>query len=259
MQSTIVMQTLLGSGYYHLKLDAPAIAQAACPGQFLMVRIGRSLSDPLLRRPISIMDTGPDGSVELLYKVVGRGTRLLSSFSAGDRLDMTGPLGNGFFPPETSHHAVLIGGGIGIPPLMFLARVLHRRSDVTVTAFLGARTAADLPMVDRFGLIGATVILATETGETGLMGRVTDPLLGWLNGNDRTEPTVMYACGPDAMLHAVRDICVDHTIPGQLSLEEHMGCGIGACLGCVVPTRDGYRRVCTDGPVFNAEEITKWS
>lgn len=214
-------------------------------------------TDPLLRRPISIMDVHPEGTVELLYKIVGRGTRLLSEYPMDAALDIVGPLGNGFHPPPVKHTAVLVGGGIGIPPLIFLAHHLAQRKAIPVHAFLGARTSADIPLSGRFIEYGASVAVATENGETGFRGMVTEPLIRYLE-SDRPDNPVIYACGPDPMLRVIKDISERRGIPARLSLEEHMGCGVGACLGCVVETTSGFLRVCKDGPVFDADIIRKW-
>lgn len=258
MLSRVVSHTSTGSGYYHLVIHAPEIARSARPGQFLMLKVSQTGYDPILRRPISIMDTNTKTTVEMLYKVVGRGTCMLSQRQAGEFLDVVGPLGNGFQSPHAMGMALLVGGGIGIPPLIFLARALTGQGAVSTRAFMGARTASDLPMIDRFDTLGVESTIATESGDQGVKGRVTEPLEQFLEETSPENP-VLFACGPDPMLEAVKTLAEKRGIPAQLSLEEHMGCGIGACLGCVVETREGYRRVCTDGPVFDAETLLKWS
>lgn len=245
------------NGYFHLVIDAPEIVTTAVPGQFIMLRVADSSWDPLLRRPISIMNTRADGSVEMLYKVVGKGTELLSRLIPGTELDVVGPLGHGFQMDTMEQTALLVGGGIGIPPLLFLASHLMNHG-IETHAFLGARTAVDLPMVDRFEALGVHVNLATESGELGTRGLVTAPLLAALDTMTSEKPPVIYACGPDPMLRVLHRLSEMRTIPAQLSLEEHMGCGVGACLGCVVETRMGYQRVCKDGPVFLASDLQKW-
>ncbi|HPQ42496.1 MAG TPA: dihydroorotate dehydrogenase electron transfer subunit [bacterium] len=257
MLCRIISHEILESGYRHLVIHAPDIARAARPGEFLMLKVSQDTYDPILRRPISIMDAGPGDTVEMLYKVVGRGTGLLAEWRTDMCLDIVGPLGNGFHRPDTMRTALLVGGGIGIPPLVFLARSLAGTPDIRVRAFLGARSAADLPMIHRFESPGNPPVTATENGDTGHKGLVTEPLIRFLD-EDSPENPVVFACGPDPMLRAVRELALYRKIPAQLSLEEHMGCGIGACLGCVVETREGYQRVCTDGPVFPADVITKW-
>ena len=256
MRSPVVSHRPIGPDYFHLVLEAPGIAAEAKPGQFLMIRVATRQTDPLLRRPISIMDAQPPGTVELIYKVAGRGTRLLSEW-ADPFLDVIGPLGNSFLSHTEPHSAILVGGGIGIPPLIFLAHHLAGWKDIPVSVFLGGRTAADLPGIERFKGYGAEVTVATESGERGTKGMVTGPLVEWLNAEKPDKP-VIYACGPDPMLRAIASLSRQRAIPARLSLEEHMGCGVGACLGCVVETRDGYRRVCADGPVFDADILRKW-
>ena len=258
MISKIDRNTSLENGYYHLIIQAPEITSKARPGQFIMVRVANNTSDPLLRRPISIMDIHTDGTLEMLYKVVGKGTHLLSTFRSGDELDVIGPLGNGFQSLDCDHVALLVGGGVGMPPLLFLARYLLNRNCGKVIAFMGARAKSDLPVINRFKELGMTVYTATEAGDCGTKGLVTKPLVEYLQDVSVEEKVVLYACGPDAMLKAISRISVEYKLLAQLSLEEHMACGVGACLGCVVKTRDGFLRVCKDGPVFYSDMLKKW-
>lgn len=248
---------LIGKDCYLLTVSCPDIAQRAKPGQFVMLRVAQNLTDPLLRRPISIMEISSSGDVSILYKVVGRGTRILADSPPGTVVSMFGPLGNGFTPPPHPHTAFLVGGGIGIPPLLFLAQSLVSRSDEpTLIACLGGRSHADVLIADRFKNLKTTVCITTEDGSVGETGRVTEPLIRWLTRT--VAPSVIYACGPEPMLRAIDAICADFNVPGQLSFEEHMACGVGACLGCVVMTTDGVRRICTDGPVFPAGVVSRW-
>ena len=267
MKCRIVSHKKDETGYFHLVIDAPEITRECVPGQFLMLKVSGEELDPLLRRPISIMDAHENGHLEMLYKVVGKGTRILARIPEGFELDIIGPLGNGFDIPEAPHKAILVGGGIGIPPLVNLCRKLTLNPSNRVAAFLGARSGNDLPMVKRFEKLGARVFTTTETGDTGQKGLVTAPLIKFLeNDEDKDQKTeqelqnaVIYACGPDPMLKAIKQLAESRGIPAQLSLEEHMGCGVGACLGCVVMTTEGYQRVCSDGPVFPSETLKKWN
>lgn len=252
MKTRVLIHEQLPSGFYYLRIKAPDIARTARPGQFVMVKVTTLHQDPLLRRPISIMDAHPlSGEIELLYKVAGRGTQLLSNWPTGSDLDVLGPLGNGFKPAPEPHTALLVGGGIGIPPMIFLAHVLASRLKGGIHAFLGVRTAEDCIGEDQFELYGASVHCATETGEKGVRGLVTEPLKIFLNDISPADP-IMYACGPKPMLKAVAELGNQRKIPVFVSLEEHMGCGVGACLGCVIETRMGPVRICKDGPVFDA-------
>ncbi len=227
----------------------------AMPGQFVMVRVSDGTSDPLLRRPISIMDVFDDGRIALLYKVVGRGTRILADMVPGDCISVVGPLGTGFRMPPPDHTACLAGGGIGIPPLLFLARRLVTHA-ISVVACLGGRSKADVLLEDQFGNLGVPLHISTEDGSAGLKGRVTLPLEQCLRRH--SGKMTVFACGPDAMLRAIDAMCLALDIPGQLAFEEHMGCGVGACLGCIIQTTRGFQRVCADGPVFPAGIVTKW-
>ena len=250
MKCRILTHELLNSGYYLLRLLAPEIARTAGPGQFVMIKITSSHCDPLLRRPISIMDADPaTGVLELLYNVVGKGTQLLSTRNVGDDLDIVGPLGNGFNLDLKHQTTLLVCGGIGTPPMVFLARILAQKQDGPIVVFLGARTAKGIVCEKKFEQYGVIVKIATESGEKGAKGLVTEPLIDFLN--DKPPDPILYACGPKPMLKVVSEIGLERKIPTFISLEEHMGCGIGACLGCIVQTPKGPLRVCTEGPVFD--------
>ena len=208
------------------------------PGQFINI----ALDGFYLRRPISVCDYGPD-AVTILYKVVGQGTRALSALPVGAQLDVLTGLGNGFDLSLSGDKPLLIGGGVGIPPLYRLAKDLLAQGK-TVQAVLGFRTGEDVFYQQEFQDLGAALTLVTEDGSLGKHGRVTD----WLP----TDYSYFYTCGPEPMLRAVYDqTCTS----GQLSFEQRMGCGIGACLGCSCQTKYGDKRICKDGPVLVKEEI----
>ena len=253
MMATIIALRELTPGYFLLTLRAPAIAAAARPGQFAQVRVSAGQSiDPLLARPISILRTDMAvGEVALLFKVVGRGTALLSAQQPGAELRVLGPIGNGFSVPETARNIALVAGGVGMPPLFFLAATLRRlRPELHLTLYYGGRTSADLLLGPEWEALGIPCVVATDDGSSGHHGVVTEPL--------REAPALydfLAACGPRAMLRAVQQLVLAQGIPAQLSLEARMACGVGACLGCVCATVTGYRRVCIDGPVFNADEV----
>lgn len=256
-------------------LDAPEIAGEAKPGQFVHVRCGDEYR-PLLRRPFSIHKVEVQG-IEILYKVVGEGTRILSERKKGEKLDILGPLGNGYRLPVTSHRSpvILVGGGVGVASLLFLAEKMilpitdHR---LPITVLIGAKTRDQVLCEDDFRRLGCEVKISTEGGSYGHKGLVTELLKTFLQTPNSKLRTIIYACGPKPMLKEVADIANKNNILCQVSLEEHMACGLGACLGCAVKTvtslsraesRDNqlrvtsfiYRRVCKDGPVFNAREI----
>lgn len=240
-------------GYNLLTLHAPEIVSRARPGQFLHIRCSDTL-DPLLRRPISIHAVNrEEGTVSLLYRVAGRGTARLANLS---RLDVMGPLGNGFRLPSRNSRVVVVGGGIGVAPLYFLLQEMSaagHRADV----FLGARSSGELLAVSDIKNLGHRVQVATEDGSEGHHGLVTDICIPVI-ASGRGE---VFACGPRPMLRVLTKMLEKYNVPGQFSLEERMGCGIGACLACACKTRKDspegftYSHVCVDGPVFSASEV----
>lgn len=249
-RAKVVSNTPAPSGIYNLVMEEPGLAELAQPGQFVNIRVSGSTA-PLLRRPISIHWV--DGiRVEILFQVVGQGTELLAQVRPGDTLDVQGPLGRGFQPGEG--RPVLVGGGMGIAPLGFLAQSLTGRE---VTCLLGARNGELLGASggDRLMSLGMEVIAATDDGSLGHQGLVTELLAKSL-----PENAFIYACGPKPMLRAVAGLALDKGLPCQVSLEEHMGCGVGACLGCVCKGvsagKETYKRVCINGPVFDVREVS---
>jgi dihydroorotate dehydrogenase electron transfer subunit len=220
------------------------------PGQFAMLsaaeRWGAGIEQrPFLARAFSIARRS-EGESHYLLEDVGPGTRRLCELCAGDELWALGPLGQGFTAPSPGRRSILLGGGVGIAPLAILQDSLVG----TVTVLLGFR--------DRAHAQGAALLdgarVASDDGSVGHHGLVTDLLAAEI---ERDPEAVVYACGPPAMLEAVRAICADSEIPAQLALEAGMACGFGACFGCVVPTRGGYLRVCVDGPVVDAAELER--
>lgn len=241
--------------YVLLRLDAPAVAAEARPGQFLMVRVSDG-PDPLLRRPLSL-HAREGGAVEIFFQIAGRGTALLARRKEGETLDILGPLGLGFdFAAEArGRRAVLVGGGRGIAPLLFLGREL-RAKGAAVKVLYGGKSAGDLPLRERFAGDGFEIACATDDGSFGHAGFVTGLLEEEIA---RRPPDALYVCGPEAMMRAAAGLARAGRIPAQISLESQMGCGFGACWGCVkrIARGDGgrWRKICEDGPVFAAEEI----
>jgi dihydroorotate dehydrogenase electron transfer subunit len=251
---SILSRDRLAPDVFRLTLQAPKIAADARPGQFVMVRVIDGL-DPLLRRPFSIHRSFADGSISLLFKVIGKGTEMLARRCIGDQLDLVGPLGNGFEFSD-DRPVCLIGGGMGIAPLLFLAEQLHSTGRETKKdhVLLGARNKDELtPLADEFSALGYTVQLATDDGSIGHKGFIPD-LLGFV------LPTVeqVYTCGPHLMMKNVVRQCQQAEVNCQVSLETHMACGMGACLGCTVNGKRGLVHVCKQGPVFNADQL-EWS
>lgn len=281
-EAKVVNQKKIAPGYCRLSLAAPEVAGAAKPGQFLHVRCGNTL-DPLLRRPISIHAVDREkGEVTLLYRVAGRGTALLSEKKKGDAVSLLGPLGTGFTIPENYERVSVVAGGIGIAPLYFLLQELSR-GNLCANVFLGATTRKQLFALREIRDLGHKLILATDDGTVGFHGTVTDlfecctqncsdrKALLYCDGDmgEALEKVKLeyvfltervYGCGPSGMLKGLCEILKRQHIPGEVSLEERMGCGVGACLSCACKTRDGeegfrYRRACVEGPVFPAGEV----
>jgi len=242
---------------FRLFLDLPAIAKAAKPGQFLHL-LTPSTAGILLRRPFSI--AGVQGSVvDLLIRIIGTGTEAISHFAVGDPADAIGPLGAEVERGEAGIH-LLVGGGIGAAPLMFMQDEL-KRAGREATFFLGAKTHAEFPLADE-EIRARGVIACTDDGSFGQAGFVSKSLEKYLKRHAAAKARV-FSCGPVPMMKEVSRICAKYSLPHQVSLENRMGCGIGICQGCALKLnksddRGGYRLICKDGPVFNAADID-WS
>ena len=241
--------------HFNLTVESPEIGRTARPGQFVMVKVAEGTL-PLLRRPLGIHDARPDG-IELFFRVAGAGTELLSRKRPGDALDILGPLGKGFTVSGTTKgtSAFLVGGGRGIAPLHFLARELAALG-ARVRVFYGGRTAADIPLREKLEKAGCEVLCSTDDGSFGFAGLVTALVDREMGG---PKPEKIYACGPDPMMKALAAIAAAHGVPAEFSLESIMGCGIGACWGCVHRIRgdggNGWTKICEEGPVFPGERI----
>ena len=236
----IVTNRPLTESVYEMTLtgDTSAITR---PGQFVEL----SLEGYFLRRPISVCNYN-EGTLTLIYKVVGKGTAQMATLAAGTKIDTLTGLGNGFDTSVEHNHALLVGGGVGVPPLYRLARNLVAEGK-KVTVVLGFNTAAEIFYREQFEALGVEVIVATADGSVGVKGFVTDAI-----AQQVTDADYFFSCGPRPMLRALTNAL---TIPGQISLEERMGCGFGICMGCSIQTVSGAKRVCKEGPVFRKEEI----
>jgi dihydroorotate dehydrogenase electron transfer subunit len=251
--SRILKNELIAPNFYRMRIESPYLAKNSKPGQFIEVRCSENI-EPLLRRPLGVHRITENG-IEMLYEVVGKGTRLLSRKAKGDTVDIIGPLGNGFGLPTIRYplNIILIAGGVGVAPLLALAECLTSKKNIYV--MIGARSKSHVLCESDFKKLGAKVSVSTEDGSKGKKGLVTDMLKNLLADN-KSSSAAVYACGPAGMLKAVASIAKAAQISCQVSLEERMACGVGVCLGCPVKTKDeGYKMVCKDGPVFNAEEI----
>ena len=236
---TVLTNEKLTSNVYKMTLsgDTKAIER---PGQFVNIQ----LDGLFLRRPISVCDL-EDGKLTIIYKVVGKGTEKLSAMDGGEVLDILTGLGNGYFTDFAGDKPLLIGGGVGVPPLYYLAKCLLKEGK-TPTVILGFNTASEIFYKDQFEALGIKTIICTADGSVGVKGFVTDGL------EQVGEYTHVYTCGPEPMLKAVYN---KTTSDGSYSFEERMGCGFGACMGCSCKTKYGNKRICKDGPVLQKEEI----
>lgn len=244
----VVSNAPLGAHLFSMTLAAPEIAACAMAGQFLHLSCGEG---NLLRRPISICAVEGE-RIRIVFEVKGDGTRWLSTRKAGDSVDVLGPLGRGFDLPALGKTPVLLGGGIGVPPMLQTARALAK-TGASVTVITGARTRELCVLAEELSAFDH--IACTDDGSLGVHGFVTDVLKEKLAGASGVA-----ACGPKPMLRAIAALCADADVPCQVSMEERMGCGIGACLVCACALRaqngeTSFGHVCKDGPVFDAREV----
>lgn len=278
-QAEIIANIHHSGDQFILRLKAPKTAQYAKPGQFVHVRVS---PDRPLRRPISIMLTHPEkGTIDLLIKEIGAGTKELRQRKTGETLPLLGPIGHPFDLSDTSRRYVLIGGGVGIPPIIFAADALNGHAEMVV--FAGSEVEFPFALKpSQFllpGIGGNTILSIASLEERGIAcrlasnadmygcyaGHVPDLAKDYLMALDETERgrCTLLSCGPHPMLHAVARLGREFHLPTQLSLEEYMACGIGGCAGCVVKTKEAdgehYRRVCVDGPVFSADILPEFA
>ena len=260
-QARLLSNREVATAFYLARLNASHIAAQIEPGQFVNIQVGAG-TVPLLRVPLSVSGVEREaGIIEVLYEAVGPKTRALSQVGPDVVLPTLGPLGKGFVPPPEDTHVVLVGGGIGVPPLLYWGLELKQREYQT-TLLVGARTADKHLPRKLLAPTADAVYLATDDGSLGYAGLVTDLLQHELA---EKGPCAVYCCGPHGMMKAVADICLESQVPCQVSLEEYMACGIGVCVGCVVELAKAkgdtaygrYARICVDGPAFDARQI-KW-
>ncbi len=240
MELQILENRKIAFNTFSLKIDNPALFNIQ-PGQFFMVKIN-DFNYPLLRRPFSVADFN-NRFIEIVYKIVGEGTKILSRKKKGEFIDLLGPLGNGFNNIDKNRQLFIVGGGIGVAPLMYLSDFLKNVYKINFEQYFGFNTKDEIYV--NFGNI------ATIDSSYGYGGNVVDMVEDKLNRN-----TLVLACGPTIMLKRLAYICYEKKCEMLVSLESRMACGIGACLGCVIETTDGdFKRVCVEGPVFNYKEI----
>jgi dihydroorotate dehydrogenase electron transfer subunit len=265
MNAEILLNRKVSDQYYEMELNCPELTDDVRPGQFLMLKVKPGY-EPYLRRPFSFYGIGSfkdQRSFKILYKVIGSGTRLLAEMNHGERVDIIAPLGNGFSFSSDNHEAVMVAGGIGLPPLLYLAEHMGKnRKGGAKTVFLyGGKSKSDMIDIERIRDASSEVRLCTEDGSMGSKMLVTELLDLHLQRRDDWSSIRIFSCGPKAMLRVVSSIAQKCDIPCQVSLESYMACGFGVCLGCVVKVmQEGgmditYERVCKEGPVFESKRI----
>jgi dihydroorotate dehydrogenase electron transfer subunit len=256
--SRVLSHEKIGEKIFRLSFSSPLISRKANPGNFVHIKVN-SEGLPLLRRPFSIHRVEKDKNrFEILLKVVGEGTGILSGKSPGETIDILGPIGNSFPMPRRGKEVMLVAGGMGMAPLWFLfSRLNQKFSPQRLTFFLGARSKKELLYVDELKKMKAKLILATDDGTVGRRGAITEVFLKEIRkkGQD-PQKLAVYSCGPPKMLKRMSEIAKSANLSCQICLETHMACGVGACWGCVVKENDEtYKRVCVDGPVFDARKV----
>ena len=255
MKTTIIANTRIQGDYFKLVFSSPEMAERAAAGQFTHIRIDQR-QDRILRRPFSIHDTDPaSGTVTVVYKVVGRGTAALSELAAGTGIDALGPLGQAYTPPEPDVLPVAVAGGYGAAAMFMLTR---KQPGILL---MGARSAADVILTDRYRDAGYEVRIATNDGSLGQKGFVTDLIPDLLTENPGRR-FFFYGCGPHPMLMALAKLLRARGLDGELSVDHVMCCGVGACFACVVKVNDPgspdgwrYARSCSEGPVFPLADV----
>jgi dihydroorotate dehydrogenase electron transfer subunit len=265
MNAEILLNRKVSDQYYEMELSCPELTDEVKPGQFLMLKV-KTGYEPYLRRPFSfygIRSLKDQRSFRILYKVVGCGTRLLAETKHGERVDIIAPLGKGFSFSSEDHEAVMVAGGIGLPPLLYLAEYMRKTMKGALnTIFLyGGQSKSDIIDIERIRDASSEVRVCTEDGSLGSKMLVPELLELHLQKRGDRGSIQIFSCGPKAMLKVVSSIAKKYDIPCQVSLESYMACGFGVCLGCVVKVLQEkshdivYERVCKEGPVFDSGRI----
>ncbi|TDX52773.1 dihydroorotate dehydrogenase electron transfer subunit [Orenia marismortui] len=256
--SNIISQEEISPKHFRMVIDAPEVAKDAQMGQFIHLKWTSELNqqDPILRRPISLNEIDKkSGAITIIYRVIGRGTQLLSTLKSGDQVDIMGPIGMGFSIPEDSNKLIIVGGGMGIAPLYPVVKELVAL-DKEVTVLIGAENKGQLLNLEDYETMNVELKASTVDGSYGYQGFVTDFL-----DDNLADIDYIYTCGPEVMMEVVQRWATENDIKGETSLEERMGCGTGACLSCVckikVRNESGwdYKKTCIQGPVFPLSEV----
>jgi len=250
-KASVIDNKKLINNHYLITLRPEVKITPPRPGNFFMVAVDTGL-DPLLKRPFSV-HRWSDGNFQLFYRVVGKGTKILSEKKPGNSLDILGPLGKGFPAPKKDKQIILVAGGMGIAPIFAMAERIRNNNPLL---FYGTKTKKTVFFTDEFRSLGIDPVVSTDDGTFGMKGNIVKILKKHLT-RDSLPVTryLLYACGPEIMLEALSDLASQFNIKGYVAMEQNMACGIGTCLGCVVKTRKGHKRVCKEGPVFPIEEI----
>lgn len=243
-------------GKWRMVLKAPQITATAEPGQFVHLKCNHQ-SGILLRRPFSIHQKLNEEDFSLIFEVVGKGTNILSQRKEGESLDVLGPLGRGFEIIHEANNIALVAGGMGIAPFLFLWQRLYEDlnfENKEIYLFYGAKEGKSLVCLDEFKKFDLHIFISTEDGSLGEKGKISDLFEKKLS-SFKKKPEIIYCCGPFEMMKKIGKFSIENRIRCFVSLEQNLACGLGACLGCVVLTRQGYQRVCKDGPIFEAKDI----
>lgn len=251
LQSKLIKKEQLKSDIFKFSLSAKEIVDVAKPGQFIEIRVTEGL-DPFLRRPISIYNMDKEkGILEIIFRIQGRGTEILSRKKEGDLVDVVGPLGYGTFKFEGYKNIAILGGGIGVFPLYELAK--NASKERAVNTYLGFRDKEAVLLEEEFGKVSNKLVITTDDGSYKIHGFAINELKKDL---EEGKIDAIFACGPLPLLRAVQILAKEKDIPCQISLEEKMGCGLGVCLGCAVEVAEGgYKHVCKQGPVFDSNKV----
>lgn len=245
---TIVQNRAIAQNIYDMTVESTEITKDVRPGQFIHINCG---GRTLLKRPISVCDVN-GSELRLIYEVKGEGTKNLSQLQEGEPIELLGPLGNGFFQEQESQKPVLVGGGIGVFPLLYLAKQLKQKPN----SIMGFRNRSLITLETEMKEVSEKLFITTDDGSYGRKGFVSDVLLDLIEKN---QADMVYACGPKPMLKVLQKLCSQRDIPLQVSMEERMGCGIGACLTCPCKVKENnevnYKSVCKCGPVFWGSEV----
>lgn len=268
MIANVLSNVRVHDRYYKMEMSCPEMTGDIKPGQFLMLKV-REGYEPFLRRPFSLYGANFSRgmiSFEIVYKVVGTGTQMMTDIKKGEKVEILAPLGNGFTLSEDIREAIIVAGGIGIAPLVFLAELMNgtKKQKPKVVFLYGGQNKADIIDIDRIKKVSSEMRICTEDGSLGSKMLVTELLEECLKGTGSAtregRSVEIFSCGPKAMLKVVSSIAEKNGIPCQVSLESFMACGFGACLGCVVKVREesgnvAYERVCKEGPVFHSKKM----